>query len=298
MMPDEASGAPGPVVHLFRRLRELAFGSEADNGSLRDTIEELLEDEAEGLKSVTEHERRLLLNALSFGDLEVSDVMVPRPDVKAVEVGASLDEVMGAMRDAGHTRLPVFRQTLDEVVGLVHIKDLLPFWGDGLAFKMDDALRNILHVPPSMRVVDLLMQMRDTGTHMAVVVDEYGGTDGLVTIEDLIEEIVGEIQDEHDRIVPAQIIETTEGGLEADARVELEDLEQKLGVALLDEDRRDDADTLGGLVFMLLDRVPARGEMIKHPAGLELEVLDADPRRVKRLRIHRAAPFSVAEAEA
>jgi magnesium and cobalt transporter len=282
----------GPVVSLFRRLRELAFGATEDNGSLRETIEELLEDQADHLKSLTEHERRLLLNALSFGDLEVSDVMVPRSDVKAVELGTSLDEVVNAMRRAGHTRLPVFRQTLDDVVGLIHIKDVLPFWGDGVAFDLEKQLRKILHVPPSMRVIDLLLQMRDTRNHMAVVVDEYGGTDGLVTIEDLIEEIVGEIQDEHDRILQPKLLETADGTLEADARIELEQLETKLGVRLLDEERRDDADTLGGLVFMLLDRVPARGEVIKHPAGLEFEVLDADPRRIKRLRIHRRSAVS------
>lgn len=298
MMSDETAGTPGPIVHLFRRLRGLALGSDGDNGSLRDTIEELLEDETDGLKSLTEHERRLLLNALSFGDLEVADVMVPRPDVKAIDIGTSLDEVVGAMAAAGHTRLPVFRGMLDDVIGLVHIKDVLPFWGDGVAFQLADIVRKILHVPPSMRVVDLLLQMRDTGIHMAIVVDEYGGTDGLVTIEDLIEEIVGEIQDEHDRIVPAQIVETTKGQLEADARVELDELEQRLGVPLLEEDKRDDADTLGGLVFMLLDRVPARGEMIKHPAGIEIEVLDADPRRVKRLRIHRGAGVPAAEVQA
>ena len=283
----------GPIVSLFRRLRALAFRGESENGSLRDTIEELLEDEADGLKSLTEHERRLLLNALSFGDLEVADVMVPRSDVKAVEVEADLGEVLTTMRDAGHTRLPVYRGTLDDIIGLVHIKDLLPFWGDGERFRLGDVVRKVLHVPPSMRVIDLLLQMRDARAHMAIVVDEYGGTDGLATVEDLIEEIVGEIQDEHDRIVSPKLLEATNGELEADARVELEQLESKLGVQLLDEDRREDADTLGGLIFMLLDRVPARGEVIRHPAGLEFEVLDADPRRVKRLRIHRgAAPAS------
>jgi len=285
-MSDETARAEGPIVHLFRRLRAMAFGADHDNGSLRDTIEELLEDEADGLKSLTEHERRLLLNALSFGDLEVADVMVPRSDVKAIEIEATLGEVLTAMRDAGHTRLPVFRGTLDDIVGLVHIKDLLPYWGDGARFRLADVARKILHVPPSMRVIDLLLQMRDTRVHMAIVVDEYGGTDGIVTVEDLIEEIVGEIQDEHDRIVRPKVLETTDGELEADARVELDRLEAT---------RRDDADTLGGLIFMLLDRVPARGEVIRHPAGIEFEVLDADPRRVKRLRIHRA-PTPVAEA--
>jgi CBS domain containing-hemolysin-like protein len=297
-MRDETPGAEGPIVSLFRRLRDLAFGSDGENGSLRETIEELLEDEADRFKSLTEHERRLLLNALSFGDLEVADVMVPRSDVKGIEIEASIGELVRGMCEAGHTRLPVFRGTLDDVVGLVHIKDVLPFWGDGDTFRLGDVVRKIMHVPPSMRVIDLLLQMRDTRVHMAVVVDEYGGTDGLVTIEDLIEEIVGEIQDEHDRIVQPKLLETPDGRIEADARVELDELEGKLGLILLDPERRDDADTLGGLVFMLLDRVPARGEVITHPAGIELEVLDADPRRVKRLRIHRRAAPDVETVEA
>ena len=148
-----------------------------------------------------------------------------------------------------------------------------------------------------MRVLDLLLQMRDTGIHMAIVVDEYGGTDGLATIEDLVEEIVGEIQDEHDKILPPRITELPDGVLEADARVEVEELEQRLGLQLLEPERREDADTLGGLLFTLLDRVPARGEVVRHPAGLEFEVLDADPRRIKRLRILKAPATSAAEQE-
>ena len=150
-------------------------------------------------------------------------------------------------------------------------------------------MREVLFVPPSMRVLDLLLQMRDTGVHMAIVVDEYGGTDGLATIEDLVEEIVGEIQDEHDKILPPRITELPDGVLEADARVEVEELEARLGLRLLEPERREDVDTLGGLIFTLLDRVPARGEVVRHPAGLEFEVLDADPRRIKRLRILRAS---------
>jgi magnesium and cobalt transporter len=173
---------------------------------------------------------------------------------------------------------------------MVHIKDLLPYWGDGAEFALDRIIREVLFVPPSMRVLDLLLQMRDTGIHMAIVVDEYGGTDGLATIEDLVEEIVGEIQDEHDKILPPRITELPDGALEADGRVEVEDLEAKLGLRLLEPDRREDVDTLAGLIFTLLDRVPARGEVIRHPAGVEFEVLDADPRRIKRLRILRTEP--------
>jgi magnesium and cobalt transporter len=287
---------------LLTRLRLLARRRNGDGHSLRETLEELIEEhEEEGgtedRQEFTEEERELLLNALSFGELQVWDVMVPRSDVKAIGIAASLAEVLGTMRDAMHTRLPVYRENLDEVVGMVHIKDLLPYWGDGADFALERIVREVLFVPPSMRVLDLLLQMRDTGVHMAIVVDEYGGTDGLATIEDLVEEIVGEIQDEHDKILPPRITELPDGVLEADARVEVEELEKRLGLELLEPERREDADTLGGLLFTLLDRVPARGEVVRHPAGIEFEVLDADPRRIKRLRILKV-PAAVAEQDA
>ena len=287
---------------LLTRLRILAKRRNGEGHSLRETLEELIEEhEEEGgtedRHEFTEEERELLLNALSFGELQVWDVMVPRSDIKSTSITSSLAEVLGAMRDGMHTRLPVYRENLDEVVGMVHIKDLLPYWGDGADFALERIVREVLFVPSSMRVLDLLLQMRDTGIHMAIVVDEYGGTDGLATIEDLVEEIVGEIQDEHDKILPPRITELPDGVLEADARVEVEELEKRLGLQLLEPERREDADTLGGLMFTLLDRVPARGEVVRHPAGIEFEVLDADPRRIKRLRILRTQPVPVMEQE-
>ena len=278
------------LTGLLTRLGVLARRRNGDGHSLRETLEELIEEdeeEAQERAEFSEQERELLLNALSFGELQVWDVMVPRSDIQAIEVTAGLADVVGAMRNAMHTRLPVYRDNLDDVIGMVHIKDLLPYWGDGADFELEPIVREILFVPPSMRVLDLLLQMRDTGVHMAIVVDEYGGTDGLATIEDLVEEIIGEIQDEHDKILPPQITELPDGALEADARVEVEELERRLGMQLLDEERREDVDTLGGLIFTLLDRVPARGEIVRHPAGIEFEVLEADPRRIKKLRIIR-----------
>jgi hemolysin (HlyC) family protein len=301
-LPAEGREAQASLLHgLLTRLRVLARRRNGEGSSLRETLEELIEEHEEEATpdraEFTEGERELLLNALSFGELEVWDVMVPRTDIKAISVKASLAEVVGTMRDATHTRLPVFRENLDEVIGMVHIKDLLPYWGDGTDFALEKIMREALFVPPSMRVLDLLLQMRDTGIHMAIVVDEYGGTDGLATIEDLVEEIVGEIQDEHDKIVPPRITELADGALEADARVEVEDLEARLGLQLLEPERREDVDTLGGLIFTLLDRVPARGEVVRHPAGIEFEVVDADPRRVKRLRIVRRPPAAAATAD-
>jgi magnesium and cobalt transporter len=289
------------LTGLLTRLGVLARRRNGDGHTLRETLEELIEEdeeEAQDRAEFTEQERELLLNALSFGELQVWDVMVPRSDIQAVDVGAGLADVVGTMRRAMHTRLPVYRDNLDDVVGMVHIKDLLPYWGDGAEFKLEPIVREVLFVPPSMRVLDLLLQMRDTGVHMAIVVDEYGGTDGLATIEDLVEEIVGEIQDEHDKILPPQIVELPNGALEADARVEVEELEKRLGLQLLEPERREDVDTLGGLLFTLLDRVPARGEVVRHPAGLEFEVLDADPRRIKRLRILRTEPAVLADESA
>ncbi len=285
---DESS----PLIQgLLSRLKTLLRRKNGDSHNLRETLEELIEesegDDQQSRPVFSEEERAILLNALSFGELQVWDVMVPRSDIKTVDSTATLDEVITAMRESTHTRMPVVRDTLDDVAGMVHLKDLLPFWGDGKHFMLKAIIRELLFVPTSMKVLDLLMRMRDTGTHMAIVVDEYGGTDGMVTIEDLVEEIVGEIQDEHDKILPPSLTERPDGVLEADGRVEVEDLEKHLGVALLDEDRREDVDTLGGLIFTLLDRVPARGEIVTHPTSLEFEVLDADPRRIKRVLIRQ-----------
>ncbi len=283
---------------LLGRLRALLRKRNGDGHSLRETLEELIEEnEADDQRSVpefSEEERAILLNALSFGELQVWDVMVPRSDINTVDIAAALNDVISAMRESTHTRMPVVRETLDDVAGMVHLKDLLPFWGDGKQFRLKAILRELLFVPPSMKVLDLLMKMRDTGTHMAIVVDEYGGTDGMVTIEDLVEEIVGEIQDEHDKILPPSLTECADGTLEADGRVEVEDLEKHLGQELLEADRREDVDTLGGLIFTLLDRVPARGEIVRHPVGVEFQVLDADPRRVKRLLIRQTKSSAVA----
>jgi magnesium and cobalt transporter len=285
---------------LLMRLKLVSGRRNGEGHTLRETLEELIEeDEGEqrhDRAEFSEEERTLLLNALSFGELQVSDVMVPRSDIKAVEVESDIASVVATMRAAMHTRLPVYRGTLDDIIGMIHIKDMLPFWGDGEEFAVGGVMRDVLFVPPSMRVLDLMMQMRDTAIHMAVVVDEYGGTDGLVTIEDLVEEIVGEIQDEHDKILPPQIVEVEGVGLEADGRVEVEELESRLGLELLEPERREDVDTLGGLLFMLLDRVPARGEVVRHPAGVEFEVLDADPRRIKRVRVLLPGPATAAAA--
>jgi CBS domain containing-hemolysin-like protein len=178
----------------------------------------------------------------------------------------------------------VYRGALDEIVGMLHVKDLIAHWSQRRGFALEKVLRKVLFAAPSMRVLDLLKEMRITRIHLALVVDEYGGVDGLVTIEDLVEEIVGEIEDEHDAEAPPSLIEEAPGIALADARVKLEDFEARFG-KFVDDDERAEVDTLGGLVFYLANRVPTRGELIKHPSGLEFEVVDADPRRVRLLRV-------------
>jgi CBS domain containing-hemolysin-like protein len=234
-----------------------------------------------------------------FHLLSVEDVMVPRADIVAVEASATLTELSETFKEAGHSRLPVYKETLDEPTGMVHIKDVMPYLmfdakgRNGKTYPDKKVLqyirRPVLFVPPSMLAQDLLKRMQARRSHMAIVVDEYGGTDGIVTIEDLIEEIVGEIDDEHDDVDPEIQIVTGKGGRsvwEADARTAIDDFEEALGRDFATADEEEDVDTLGGLVFTLAGRVPERGEIIRHPDGIEFEVLDADPRRVKRLRIN------------
>lgn len=241
---------------------------------------------------------RMMDAADRFHLLRVDDVMVPRADIVAVEKTATLRELSKAFRDAGHSRLPVFEETLDNPIAMVHVKDLLPylmFDARGRTAKtypdrkvIRTIKRQVLYVPPSMLAQDLLRRMQARRIHMAIVVDEYGGTDGLVTIEDLIEPIVGDIEDEHDELEDALKKIVLEGGKvcwDADARMSIDNFEEAIGRDFATHDEEEEVDTLGGLVFTLAGRVPERGEIIVHPHGVEMEVLDADPRRVKRLRV-------------
>ncbi len=238
----------------------------------------------------------LLGNVQRMGEMRVSDAMVPRADVIAVAIESGFDEVVAAFRQEGHSRLPVYHDTLDDADGFIHVKDV--FMVSGLIEKSAPAeefsvrphLRRILTVPPSMRCGVLLQKMQADRVHMALVIDEYGGVDGLVTIEDLLELIVGDIEDEHDATAEAGWTQQSDNVYRADARAYLDEFEQETGVRLLDPEKLDDVDTLGGLVFMLCNRVPARGEVIRHPDGHEFEILDADPRRIKRLLVTLTLP--------
>ncbi len=240
-------------------------------------------------QDIAAHERRLISNVEAFRDLTVDDVMLPRAEIVAVEIGISLADLLKIGAEKPHSRLPVFRETLDDVVGVIHIKDLL---GVVLAadrpFDIMTIVRPMPFIAPSMRAVDLLLEMRRNRTHMALVIDEFGGIDGLVTIEDLIEEIVGEIEDENDRDSFPEALEEADGALVVDARMPTEEFEKRFGEILGDEDR-ESFDTVGGLIWSLAGHIPSEGEIVHHISGAQFEVIDADHRRIKRVRARRAA---------
>jgi CBS domain containing-hemolysin-like protein len=298
-----ATGDPLPEEEpswLERLLARFGLGEEPD---LREVIEDALARGKEaGGDTFSAQERAMLRNILRFGKLTVEDVMVPRADIIAVEDTITLAELLRVFREAEHSRLPVYNETLDDPRGMIHIRDLMS-WITTAAEKNATTLdlaavdlgktvgainivREILYVPPSMPVLDLMLRMQSSRLHLALVVDEYGGTDGLVSIEDLIEEVVGEIDDEHDVAEEPLIREDARHGFIADARTPIETLEQRFGIELLSPEQEEDIDTIGGLVFALAGRIPARGERVHHPSGIEFEVLDADPRLIKKLRIH------------
>lgn len=292
---EDARGDPSPgprarpqLLGVISDWMKRRFGKPAEGASLKEALEEVLEEHSEEAAALDTEERTMLRNMISFGELTVSDIMVPRTDIIACPANATLEQFSRLVLEQGHTRMPVYEGTLDSIRGFVHIKDVLPILSGMAEFDLKKVIREILFVPPSMRVLDLLVKMRLSGVHMAIVVDEYGGTDGLVTMENLFEEIVGEIQDEHDDIVhPVSLLRpVTENSYEADARVRIETLEQELGVPLISEEE-EDFDTLGGLIFFHTGRVPGRGEVIDHPSGVKFEIMEADPRRIRKVRITR-----------
>jgi CBS domain containing-hemolysin-like protein len=242
--------------------------------------------------------------AEAFKTLRVYEVMTPRADIVAVEIGAAFADVLARFIEAEHTRMPIYRETLDDPVGQVHIKDVFRMLADEARRPAPEEpvlrrlRREVLYVPGSMRAADLMVRMQARRMHMALVIDEFGGTDGLVTLEDLIEAVVGEIDDEYDEVAPAQVVSRSGGVFDADGRAPLEDLEQALGASLAPPDLEEEIDTVAGLLSALAGRVPQRGEVISHPAGLEFEVTDADPRRVKRVRIRRLGPAEAEPADA
>jgi CBS domain containing-hemolysin-like protein len=288
-MPDDSSSsAQGNGRTFWGGLRTLLFGDEGE-ATLRDQIEEAIEShegEAPRVGDLSPVERQMLRNLLHFGESTAGDVAVPRGDIIAVPSSMSFDALIEAFVDAGHSRLPVYEGSLDQVIGMIHIKDVF-------ALRLSDAeppesisalMRAPLFVPESMGVLDLLARMRAERVHLAIVVDEFGGTEGIITIEDLVEEIVGEIEDEHDEEVQGTLIPLEDGVWDADARAELEDVAETIDARLGEVE--EDVDTLGGLAFVLAGHVPQLGEVLEHPSGWRIEVTGSDSRRVTRLRLH------------
>jgi len=272
---------------LWRGMRALIFGDDGET-TLRDEIEEAI-DEAEDSRPVagdlSPAERQMLRNLLHFGESTAGDICVTRGDIIAVRSTISFDDLIRAFADAGHSRLPVYGDSLDTIVGMIHIKDVFVANVEaGRDRSMATLMREPLFVPESMGVIDLLARMRAERIHLAIVVDEFGGTEGLVTIEDVVEEIVGEIEDEHDEEEDGLLTMLEDGLWEADARIELEELQKTVDARLTAED--DDVDTLGGLVFLMAGHIPAKGECVTHPSGWKLEAVDSDPRRIIRVRLH------------
>ena len=296
-MAEDRSSAGNGDSHesgIWTGLRNLIFG-EPHEDTLRDQLEEAIDrhegDPAPDAKGdLTPLERQMVRNLLHFGERDAGDVGVPRADVIAVEEATTFDHLVQVFAEAGVSRLPVYRENLDHIVGMVHIKDVFAILAAGGERPADIAplIRQPLYVPMSRGALDLLADMRQSRIHLAVVLDEYSGTEGLVTIEDLIEEIVGEIEDEHDEAPAALLVPLDGGAWEADARVELEDVGREVDPRLADVDT--DVDTIGGLAAVLAGHVPQPGDCIDHPSGWRLEIVDADERRIDRLRLHPPRP--------
>ena len=286
-MPEGDSSSEGG--RLWQGLRTLVFG-ESNEPTLRDQIEEAIaeheeEPGADEPGDLTPVERQMVRNLLHFGERRVDDVAVQRSDIIAVPDTIGFTELVTKLAEAGHSRLPVYRGSLDEITGMIHVKDVLARLATGdIPDTIEPLVRQPLYVPQSMGVLDLLAQMREHRVHLAIVIDEYSGTEGLVTIEDLVEEIVGDIEDEHDD-APETLLVPLDGGLwDADARAELEDVAAEIDPHLIDAE--DDVDTLGGLAATLAGHVPQPGEILTHPSGWRIEVTAGDARRVTRLRLH------------
>jgi hemolysin (HlyC) family protein len=316
--PGEPAQLPVPVAGETGRNGESWFGRVLrlfgwKAGSARKKLEVVLEDGKTGDTGFSPQERTMLKNILGLRERRVEDVMVPRADIVAVQQDISLGELIKVFEGAGHSRLVVYNDTLDDPVGMVHIRDLIAYMAERATVTPEAAERNdplpanldlravdlsvplsstkivraLLFVPPSMPVIDLFAKMQATRIHLALVIDEYGGTDGVVSIEDIVEQVVGEIDDEHDEEEAPSMVRQPDGSFLAAARASLEDVVAALGEEFDVGDAAEEVDTLGGYLFTKIGRVPTRGELVSGPGNFEIEVVDADPRRVKRLRIYR-----------
>ena len=296
---------PNFISKIRRKFR-------SNSGDLRESLEGVIAEhvQQQGPSTLPDEARSMMQNLLGFADLRVDDLMVPRANIIAEVETASMRNLLSQFVEANHSRLPIYRESLDDIVGMIHVKDYLRWMATkgtkkkskaaaeaGIALAGSELsstikqhpsiIRDVLFVPPSMPAPDLLIKMKASHVHLAVVVDEYGGTDGLVSLEDLVEEIIGDIADEHDTDAEDGMIRLQADNIYvASALISISTLDDMFQVDLLPADQEDEADTLGGLIFEMAGRVPTRGEIIRHDSGLEFEIMESDPRRVKRVRIH------------
>ena len=296
-MDDDSSDSSDRGRSFWSGLRTFLFGDDSE-ATLRDEIEEAIESregEVPRVGDLSNVERQMLRNILHFGEKTAGDVAVPRGDIIAVPGTMTFEGLVAAFTEAGHSRLPVYEDDLDTVIGMIHVKDVFTIQETAAEPPDDirDLIRTPLYVPESMGVLDLLARMRSERVHLAIVVDEFGGTEGLLTIEDVVEEIVGEIEDEHDEETPGLLTELGDGVWDADARAELEEVAETIDARLGAVE--EDVDTLGGLAFVLAGRIPQPGEMLEHPSGWKLEVTEGDTRRVSRLRLHAPPESAIVE---
>ena len=273
---------------MIRKLLEkFFFKKNTENKNLKQSIETVLDSNLKGTKGISKHERLMLLNILKIDGIRSSDIMIPRADIGAVELNDSFEKVLEVFIKEAHSRVPIYEKNLDNIIGMIHIKDLVNYQNQKKTETnfLQNLKREILEIPPSMPVLDLLLKMQLTRLHMGIVIDEYGCTDGLVTIEDVIEEITGEIEDEHDEKNLPMLIKSSLNTFEASARIEIDELQKVTNVEFLNSYDNEDVDTLGGLIFSITGRVPQRGEIIKHTSGTTFEIKDADPMKIKSVKV-------------
>ena len=266
-------------------LSSLFLRNVVDKTNIKEDLETVLDNKSKNTDGISKQERIMLMNILKIDEILARDIMIPRAEIIAVEESISFEEVIKIFVDGAHSRIPIYHEQLDNITGMLHIKDLVKYQteNDTKNNFIDNIKKEILHIPPSMPALDLLIKMQLTRLHMGVVIDEYGGVDGLITIEDVIEEITGEIEDEHDAKDISMLIKLSSNTFESNARLPIEELEKIAHIKLSKGD--DEADTIGGLVVSIAGRVPQRGEIIKHESGILFTILDADPRRIKTIKI-------------
>ena len=266
-------------------LSKFIYKSSLDKTNLKEDLETVLDNKSNNTDGISKQERVMLMNILKIDEILARDIMIPRAEIIALEESISFDEAIKIFVEGAHSRIPIYNEQLDNITGMLHIKDLVKYQteNDIKGNFIDSIKKDILHIPPSMPALDLLIKMQLTRLHMGVVIDEYGGVDGLITIEDVIEEITGEIEDEHDDKDISMFIKLSPNTFEANARLSIIELEKISQIQLINED--DDTDTIGGLVATVAGRVPQRGEIIKHDSGIVFTILDADPRRIKTIKI-------------